>query len=103
MPDHSGFETSEKAKNIELSLLSKNEQKKNAMLVVSKLRNSNKSIENQILYNQLNERDINMYWIEFHRKFALTYAIIVLFFLHLCINYYIRIFQKKIKFVQMCY
>ncbi len=81
MPDHSGFETSEKAKKIELSLLSKNEQKKNAMLVVSKLRNSNKSIENQILYNQLNERDINMYWIEFHRKFALTYAIIVLFFI----------------------
>ena len=81
LPDQSGFEAPQNAKSIQLNVLSKFEQKANAMQVVSKLRNSNKAIDNQILYNQVNERDIKMYWIEFHRKFALTYAIIVLFFI----------------------
>jgi lipopolysaccharide export system permease protein len=81
LPDQSGFAAPQNAKSIQLSKLSKFEQKSNAMQVVSKLRNSNKAIDNQLLYNQINERDIKMYWIEFHRKFALTYAIIVLFFI----------------------
>jgi len=81
LPDQSGFAGQQNAKSIQLIKLSKFEQKSNAIQVVSKLRNSNKAIDNQLLYNQVNERDIKMYWIEFHRKFALTYAIIVLFFI----------------------
>ena len=81
LPDQSGFAAPQNATSIQLNELSKFEQKSNAMQVVSKLRNSNKAIDNQLLYNQINERDIKMYWIEFHRKFALTYAIIVLFFI----------------------
>jgi lipopolysaccharide export system permease protein len=81
IPDQSGFAAPQNATSFQLNELSKFEQKSNAMQVVSKLRNSNKAIDNQLLYNQINERDIKMYWIEFHRKFALTYAIIVLFFI----------------------
>jgi lipopolysaccharide export system permease protein len=81
LPDQSGFAPAENPSVVQLSKLSKIEQKTNAMLVVSKLRNSNKSIDNQILFQSVMDRDEKMYWIEFHRKFALTYAIIVLFFI----------------------
>jgi hypothetical protein len=47
---------------------------------ISKLRNSNTRIENQLLYIKVLDNEAAQYWIEFHRKFALTYAIIVLFF-----------------------
>jgi len=80
LPDQSGFATTEKPKAIRLSSLSKFEQKNNAMQVVSALRNSNKAIDNQILYQETMNHDIALYWLEFHRKFALTFAIIVLFF-----------------------
>lgn len=81
LPDQSGFSPTEKPNIVQLDKLPKVEQKTNAMLLVSKLRSSNKAIENQLLYQSVSERDIKMYWIEFHRKFALTYAIIVLFFI----------------------
>jgi lipopolysaccharide export system permease protein len=38
------------------------------------------TIANQLEYLNALNRNTNQYWIEFHRKFALTYAIIVLFF-----------------------
>jgi len=81
LPDQSGFASQEKAVKINLKKLPKMEQKANAMLVVSTLRNSNKAIDNQILYQSVLDRDSKLYWIEFHRKFALTYSIIVLFFI----------------------
>lgn len=47
----------------------------------SKLRRKNQNLEGQSEYIKGINRDIDGYWIEFHRKFALTYAIIVLFFI----------------------
>ena len=46
----------------------------------SKLRRKNQNLQGQFEYLQGINRDLDGYWIEFHRKFALTYAIIILFF-----------------------
>jgi lipopolysaccharide export system permease protein len=48
--------------------------------VVSILYSSNENLKNQISFIDTIDNEANLYWIEFHRKFALTYAIIVLFF-----------------------
>ena len=47
---------------------------------ISFLRGNNRMIENQLTFKKTFEKEQNLYWIEFHRKFALTYTIIVLFF-----------------------
>lgn len=47
----------------------------------SKLRRKNQNLEAQKEYLKGIDKDMSGYWIEFHRKFALTYAIIVLFFI----------------------
>ena len=48
--------------------------------VISGLYNCNETITNQLAFLETTDNESNLYWIEFHRKFALTYAIIVLFF-----------------------
>jgi lipopolysaccharide export system permease protein len=48
--------------------------------VISGLYNKNETLTNQIAFLETTDNESNLYWIEFHRKFALTYAIIVLFF-----------------------
>lgn len=50
-------------------------------LAQSKLRRKNQNLEGQRAYMESIDTDMNGYWIEFHRKFALTYAIVVLFFI----------------------
>ena len=47
----------------------------------SKLRNRNKNIQGQLDFIDSMERDMDSYMIEFNRKFALTVAIIILFFI----------------------
>jgi lipopolysaccharide export system permease protein len=46
----------------------------------SKLRRKNQNLQGQSEYLNGINTDLDGYWIEFHRKFALTYAIIILFF-----------------------
>jgi len=46
----------------------------------TRLRNKTKNIDSQIEFLNIYTRNIDKYLIEFHRKFALTFAIIVLFF-----------------------
>ncbi len=46
---------------------------------ISKLRDSNNRIINQKFYLKKIDYETQQYWIEFHRKFALTYSIIILF------------------------
>ena len=58
----------------------KTEKSKIIQQTISKLRNSNTRIENQLSHIKVLDNEAAQYWIEFHRKFALTYAIIVLFF-----------------------
>jgi lipopolysaccharide export system permease protein len=47
----------------------------------AKIRRKNQNLDGQNEYIRVMEIDLNTYWIEFHRKFALTFAIIVLFFI----------------------
>lgn len=49
-------------------------------LTISKIRRNQQQLDNQQQFLQTLDRETDLYWIEFHRKFALTYAIIVLFF-----------------------
>ena len=65
---------------IEYEDLQKNEKINTYNNVISALYNSNENLNNQISFLETIDNESNLYWIEFHRKFALTYAIIVLFF-----------------------
>ena len=78
--DNSGMQFAEEAQSIQIASLPKLEQKMIANRVVSLLRNSNKALTTQIDFIATIDHESDLYWIEFHRKFALTYAIIVLFF-----------------------
>jgi len=60
--------------------LPKNEKVNAYNSVISTLYTKNETISNQMAFLETTDNESNLYWIEFHRKFALTYAIIVLFF-----------------------
>jgi lipopolysaccharide export system permease protein len=56
-------------------------EKSNAInRTINFLRGNNRMIENQLAFKKTFDVEQNRYWIEFHRKFALTYTILVLFF-----------------------
>ena len=59
------------------------EEEKNQIYkqLVAKLRSKNQNLENQIKFLRTIEIDENNYWIEFHRKFALSATLIILFFM----------------------
>ena len=65
---------------IHLEDLTMNERMNAIQQAQSKLRRWNQNLEGQREYLNGINSDLDGYWIEFHRKFALTYAIIVLFF-----------------------
>lgn len=65
---------------IDFRALSAADQQLAINLALSKIRRNQQQLENQGQFLQTLERETDLYWIEFHRKFALTYAIIVLFF-----------------------
>jgi lipopolysaccharide export system permease protein len=67
-------------KEIKFDKLPKSEKINTYNSVISSLYNKNETITNQIAFLETTDNESNLYWIEFHRKFALTYAIIVLFF-----------------------
>lgn len=47
---------------------------------IVRIENTQNNLKGQLDYKNGVNRNIRRYWIEFHRKFALTYAIVVLFF-----------------------
>ncbi len=65
---------------VEPNKLSKSERIDVYNSVISYLYFNNETITNQFALWETIDNETNLYWIEFHRKFALTYAIIVLFF-----------------------
>lgn len=67
-------------KEIRFSELSKLDKIKAIQFAQTKIRRKNQNLTGQIEYLKGTQRDLNGYWTEFHRKFSLTYAIIVLFF-----------------------
>jgi lipopolysaccharide export system permease protein len=60
--------------------LSANDLKVARTLALSKIRRNQQQLEMQQQNTEALDRETTLYWIEFHRKFALTYSIIVLFF-----------------------
>lgn len=60
--------------------LSKQEKIAAIKLAQTKLRKKNENLGSQLMFVSAMEHDMDKYLLEFHRKFALTFAIIVLFF-----------------------
>ena len=50
-------------------------------LALSKIRRNQQQLNNQQQFISSLDREASLYWIEFHRKFSLTYAVIILFFI----------------------
>ncbi len=69
------------SKPIVFNKLSPLEKQKAISMAQTKLRRKKQSLQNQGEFFTAMEKDLDSYWIEFHRKFALTYAILVLFFI----------------------
>jgi lipopolysaccharide export system permease protein len=65
---------------ISVAQLSSNDKQIAYNLALSKIRRNQQQLDNQQQFLTTLDRETDLYWIEFHRKFALTYAIIVLFF-----------------------
>ena len=61
--------------------LSKSDKIASLNMLVPNLRRVNENLKNQYVYIDVLNQNMNLYYISFHRKFALTYAIIVLFFI----------------------
>ena len=70
----------EKIEPISVKQLSTNDKQLAYNLAISKIRRNQQHLDNQQQFLTTLDRETDLYWIEFHRKFALTYAIIVLFF-----------------------
>ncbi len=66
---------------IEFDKLSSTDQVQAITMTQAKLRRKNQNLNGQKEYMMSINHDINGYLIEFHRKFALTFTIIVLFFI----------------------
>ncbi|MFM7662469.1 MAG: LptF/LptG family permease, partial [Bacteroidota bacterium] len=78
----SGIETKKAPKiPIVFSKLSPQEKQQAISLSQTKIRRKKTELQNQGEFFKGMNKDIDRYWIEFHRKFALTYAILVLFFI----------------------
>jgi len=65
---------------LEINQLTPAEKQLAYNLTLSKIRRQQQQLENQQQFLTTLDRETDLYWIEFHRKFALTYAILVLFF-----------------------
>jgi lipopolysaccharide export system permease protein len=72
--------TKEKIEPVFVKQLSAKDKQLAYNLAISKIRRNQQQLDNQQQFLTTLDRETDLYWIEFHRKFALTYAIIVLFF-----------------------
>lgn len=70
----------EKSRLVYLSEISEIERQTLMQDVVTKLYQVNENVRNQETFMETLVHEEDQFWIEFHRKFALTYAILVLFF-----------------------
>ena len=67
--------------SIQKNNIGEDEKKKIYQRLIPKLRSKNQNLKNQIKFLGTIEKDENNYWIEFHRKFALSVTLIILFFM----------------------
>jgi lipopolysaccharide export system permease protein len=70
----------EQIKPVQFNKLTAQDQQLSIQLALSKIRRNQQQLANQTQFLTTLDREIDLYWIEFNRKFALTYAIVVLFF-----------------------
>jgi len=66
--------------SIQFKDLATNDQQLAYQLAISKIRRNQQQLANQTQFLDTLDRETELYWIEFHRKFALTYTIMILFF-----------------------
>lgn len=77
---NSGLAQTEKIKSVQFKQLTAVDKLQARNIVISRLRRTNETVDNQNEMLKIMDREANMYWIEFHKKLALTYAVVVLFF-----------------------
>jgi len=77
---NSGLVQAEKIPSVQFKQLSDVDKLQARNTVISRLRRTNETVDNQNELLEIMDRDANMYWIQFHKKLALTYAVVVLFF-----------------------
>lgn len=77
---NSGLTQMEKIKAVQFNKLTAVDKLQARNIVISRLRRTNETVENQNEFMKVMGRDEDLYWIQFHKKLALTYAVIVLFF-----------------------
>jgi lipopolysaccharide export system permease protein len=77
---NAGLAQMEKIKAVQFNKLTAVDKLQARNIVISRLRRTNESVDNQNEFLQVMEREADSYWIKFHEKLALTYAVLVLFF-----------------------
>lgn len=76
----SGFLRPEEVPIVALKDMEMNDRKAAVNGAIATLQRSNQAIDNQIAYLSTVDHESALYWVEFHRKFALTLSIVILFF-----------------------
>jgi lipopolysaccharide export system permease protein len=77
---NSGLAQAQKVPSVQFKQLTEVDKLQARNIVISRLRRTNETVENQNQFMEVLEKESDLYWIEFHKKLALTYAIVVLFF-----------------------
>ena len=77
---NSGLVQVQKVSSVQFKQLTEVDKLQARNIVVSRLRRTNETVDNQGQFMEVLEKESDLYWIQFHKKLALTYAIVVLFF-----------------------
>lgn len=77
---NSGLTQAEKIQAVPFKQLTDIDKLQARNIVISRLRRTNETVDNQHQFIEVMEKEADLYWIEFHKKLALTYAVVVLFF-----------------------
>jgi lipopolysaccharide export system permease protein len=77
---NSGLVQAEKVPSVQFKQLTDVDKLQAKNIVISRLRRTNETVDNQNQFMEVLEKESDLYWIQFHKKLALTYAIVVLFF-----------------------
>lgn len=77
---NSGLVQVQKVSSVQFKQLTEVDKLQARNIVISRLRRTNETVDNQGQFMEVLEKESDLYWIQFHKKLALTYAIVVLFF-----------------------
>jgi lipopolysaccharide export system permease protein len=77
---NTGLAQTEKIKSVQFNQLTEVDKLQARNIVISRLRRTNETVDNQNQFMEVMEKEADLYWIEFHEKLALTYTVLVLFF-----------------------